>query len=121
MDSRPLSPPVAITWKQVWPGMMTSVLAGSPEEAGSPFVVLYRTSAPMVTDTHSQPCDESVTVLSGTLELGVGNEFQEAALRPLGPGSFAVIPGGTPHFMRYAAGSIVQVHGVGPFALERAA
>jgi len=114
-----LPSPASIVWTEVWPGVMTSVLAGTPEEAGSPFVVLYRTSAPVLMTAHSHPGEERVTVLHGSVELGLGET--EGDVQELGPGSYAVIPGGVRHSVRYREGSLVQVHGVGPFDTRKAA
>jgi len=114
-----LPSPASIEWTEVWPGVMKSVLAGKPEQAGSPFVVLYRTSAPVEISAHSNPSEERVTVLHGCVELGLGEPG--GAVQELGPGSYAVIPGGVPHSIRYREGSLVQVHGVGPFDTRQAA
>jgi uncharacterized RmlC-like cupin family protein len=115
MDDRVLSSPALIPWTEIRPGVMASVLIGRPGDAGSAFVVLYRTSVPVRTETHSHPREERVTVLGGSLDLGFGESENESPVQVLGPGSYAVIPGGVPHFMRCGAGTLVQVHGVGPF------
>ena len=109
------SSPASIPWREVWPGVMTSVLVGKPKEEGSRFVLLCRTSVPLMMETHCHRAEEHVTVLFGSLELGLGETSGEPRLQTLGPGSYAVIPAGVPHFMRYTAGTIVQIHGFGPF------
>lgn len=114
-----LTSPHSILWREVLPGVSTSVLAGRPEEPGSPFVVLYRVAIPLVMPTHAHAEEEHVTVIDGTLEIGVGDSFDASALEELGPGSYAVIPGGVRHCMRYAAGSVVQIHGIGPFDMQQ--
>jgi len=110
----------SITWTEVQPGVLTTVLAGAPDADGSPFVVLYRTAVPLVMRTPPDSSERHVTVLNGSMELGVGDGTEESPVETLGPGSYAVIPGGVPHVMRCSSGSIVQIHGVGPF-LARAA
>jgi len=112
--------PSSITWTEVQPGVLTTVLAGIPEADGSPFVVLYRTAVPMVMRTEPHARERHVTVLNGSLELGVGDTPDDTSLATLGPGSYAVIPGGVPHVMRCTSGSIVQIHGVGPFDAKAA-
>ena len=48
-----------------------------------------------------------VTVISGTLLLGFGNRFDEAALKPLPPGSVFSEPAGHQHFARTQAEPVV--------------
>jgi len=119
MEQQALMSPASISWREVWPGVMTSVIAGCPEDEDSPFVVLYRTSVPLEMGTHSHPREERLTVLDGSLELGFGESSADSEMQSLGPGSYAVIPGGVPHRLRYAAGSLVQIHGRGRFETRR--
>ena len=49
--------------------------------------------------THAQGY-RLVTVISGTLLLGFGDQFDEAALRPMPPGSVFSEPAGHKHFAR---------------------
>jgi len=65
---------------------------------------------------HTHPDDEVVTVIAGTWYLGLGETFNEAALRAYPDGSFIVIPGGVPHFLATKSEPvIVQVSGHGIF------
>ena len=57
-------------------------------------------------------------VIAGELSLGLGERFSADVLRPLALGSYALIPRRQPHFTRYAAGTIVQVHGIGPLVIN---
>lgn len=90
------------------------VLSGNPEASGSSYVVHYRTLVSCDVPAHWHPEDENVTVLAGEFYLGMGEKFSKDALRGFAPGSFALIPRRHPHFTRYARGTVVQVHGVGP-------
>ncbi len=66
---------------------------------------------------HFHPADEHVTVLSGTFNMGMGKTFDEKSAKVLGPGSYVVMPKGTPHFA-YATGmTFIQVHAIGPWGL----
>jgi hypothetical protein len=115
MDGAVPASPASIEWRELHPGVLTSVLAGRPETEGAPFVLLYRTAVPLTMRSPSHPDERHVTVLGGSLELGIGETFDETEIEMLGPGSYAVIPGGVPHVLRCSSGSIVQIHGVGPF------
>src|SRR6185369_14308726 len=94
MDVPALSSPSSIRWTRIQPGIEKSVLAGRPEEPGTPFVVLVRTAVPVETQPHAHPGEEHVTVLDGQLEIGVG---EGEPVQTLGPGSYAVIPSGLRH------------------------
>ena len=67
---------------------------------------------------HQHPQDEHVTVIAGEVSLGFGERFSANDLRRLAAGSYAMIPRERPHFTRYTAGTIVQVHGIGPLIIN---
>lgn len=56
-----------------------------------------------------------VTVLSGTLMLGMGDTVDPKRAQAYGPGSFLVLEGGMHHFEWFSGEVIVHVEGVGPF------
>ena len=65
---------------------------------------------------HTHPHDEVVTVIQGTWYLGEGERFDPDKLKGYPPGSFIVIPAGTPHFLAAKDGDvIVQLNGIGKF------
>ena len=96
----------------------TAVLSGDPEQPGSFYVMRYRVLIACDVPPHWHPEDEHATVISGEISLGLGEKFLAEALRPLTAGSYALIPCRQPHFTRYTAGSIVQVHGLGPLVVN---
>jgi quercetin dioxygenase-like cupin family protein len=66
---------------------------------------------------HRHPGIEHVTVISGTLNLGMGETFDAAKTHALTPGSVAIMPPGTPHFVWTSEETIGQVHSVGPWSV----
>jgi quercetin dioxygenase-like cupin family protein len=66
---------------------------------------------------HRYPGIENVTVISGTLNLGMGETFDAAKTHALTPGSVAIMPPGTPHFVWTSEETIGQVHSVGPWSV----
>ena len=66
---------------------------------------------------HTHPDDRTVIVLSGTMYVGFGDQFDEGKLLALPPGSFFTEPGNLPHY-NWAKDDevIVQVTGTGPSA-----
>jgi quercetin dioxygenase-like cupin family protein len=106
--------PEAISWEPVFDGAEIAVLAGDPEEVGSPYVirVKYRDGLKVLPHWHSS--DESITVISGTWVMGVGKRYDLSVAQEFPAGSYLVIPKGVPHFAVCRGETIVQRHGVGP-------
>jgi hypothetical protein len=65
---------------------------------------------------HWHPTDEFVTVLSGTFAMGMGEAYDESRLKDLSTGGYAAMPAEMRHFGLARTASVVQVHGMGPFA-----
>ena len=66
---------------------------------------------------HFHPADEHLTVISGTFNMGLGEKFDTKATKPMGAGSFMVMPKGSPHFAWSQGETIVQVHAIGPWGI----
>ena len=93
-----------------------AVVSGDPGKPG-PFVVRLKAPAGFKVAPHWHPTDENVTVISGTFALGMGEKFDAAALKDLGPGGYGLMPAEMRHFAMAKTAVVVQVHGTGPFAL----
>jgi quercetin dioxygenase-like cupin family protein len=97
-------------------GAMLAVMSGDPSKP-APFVVRLKFPAGYKVPPHRHPTAENVTVLSGTLALGMGETFDEAKATAFPAGSYSLMPAEMAHFGFTKAGATVQVHGVGPFAV----
>lgn len=91
------------------------ILHGDPEKLGEPFVMRVRELPGNIVPPHSHPVDVHITVLQGTLYLGVGEKFDRAALAELQAGSYAFVPKGRTIFSHTPELAIVQFQGVGSF------
>jgi len=91
------------------------ILSGSPQKAGSPFVIRMKLADGGRISPHWHPVDENVTVISGTLYMGKGDKFDESKGEELTTGSFMLMPKEQRHFMWAKGETIVQIHGIGPF------
>ena len=60
---------------------------------------------------------EHVTIVAGTLHLGMGERFDRASTRTLVTGSFGYWPAGTKHFAWAEGETILQLHGQGPWTI----
>jgi anti-sigma factor ChrR (cupin superfamily) len=97
------------------PGSQFAVIEGDPSKAGGTYVIRAKMQDGYRIPPHWHPVTENVTVLEGTLVVGMGDKFDEAAGRPLTAGSFASMPKGVRHFAWAKGDTVIQVHGVGPF------
>jgi quercetin dioxygenase-like cupin family protein len=100
-------------------GAMLAVIEGKPSEPG-PFTMRLKFPAGFRVAPHSHPAIEHLTVLSGTINFGMGDTFDAGTLTPMRAGSFIVMPVGTNHFVETKEETVVQVHGVGPWGVKYA-
>jgi quercetin dioxygenase-like cupin family protein len=112
--------PAAAKWGDPPPvfekGASFTVVSGDPGAPGT-FVVRLKMPAGYKINPHWHPTDEHVTVLSGTLSLGMGEKFDKAAMKDLSAGGYALLPAEMRHYAMAKTAAVVQVHGQGPFAL----
>jgi hypothetical protein len=66
---------------------------------------------------HWHPAIEHVTVISGTFNLGAGDKLDPAKTTPFSTGSVAIMQPKTNHFGWTKEETIVQIRGVGPWAI----
>jgi quercetin dioxygenase-like cupin family protein len=112
----------SLTWTEAGvpgfaPGMKIAVIQGNPEAAGQ---YTLRLSFPdgYQFPPHWHPMVENVTVLSGTLQLAMGERADETKLKAYGPGDYLYIPATHPHFGGARGFTVIQLHGQGPFAIN---
>ena len=97
-------------------GAQMTVVDGDPSQPG-PFVIRAKFPAGFKVMPHWHPTDESVTVISGTLAAGMGEKWDDGAMKTFTAGAFARMPKRTAHYVQAKEETIVQVHGTGPFTL----
>ena len=99
------------------PGVQMAVVDGDPGKAGAPFVIRAKMPDGYKVPPHFHPGDENVSVLSGSMLIGMGDKWDEASMKALGPHGFARLPKGMHHSALTKGATEIQVHGVGPFDL----
>jgi quercetin dioxygenase-like cupin family protein len=97
-------------------GAEMAVMQGNPGGTGV-FTVRLRFPDNYRIPPHTHPTDEMVTVISGTLHVGMGDVFKSTGLTELKAGGFITAPAGHSHYVHAQGATVVQVHAVGPFAL----
>lgn len=111
--------PADLKWADVPslpPGAKIAVIEGPPS-AAVPFTFRLKFPANYKIPAHWHPAIEHVTVISGVINLGLGDKLDEAKTTPLSIGSVAIMHPKTNHFGWTKEETIVQVHGVGPWDL----
>src|SRR5919106_5798147 len=66
---------------------------------------------------HWHPAVERVTVISGTVNMGIGDKLDKQKTKALGPGSMAIMQPKTNHFVWTKEEAVVQLNGTGPWAI----
>lgn len=97
-------------------GAQMAVMHGDPSGTGL-FTVRLRFPDGYKLPSHTHPTDEHVTVVSGTLHVGMGAKFETKGMMALGAGGYVVAPANHAHYVRAQGETVVQVHAMGPFAL----
>jgi quercetin dioxygenase-like cupin family protein len=110
--------PLDVKWRPLRPGAEIAVVSGNPDAAGEPFVMRMRYTGAVRVPPHWHPTDEHITVLSGTFMLGMGERFDESSAAAIVAGGYALAPAKMPHFAWSTGDTVVQVHGIGPFAIN---
>jgi ketosteroid isomerase-like protein/quercetin dioxygenase-like cupin family protein len=95
-------------------GAEMAVIHGDPRGTGD-YTIRIRFPDGYEIPPHWHPGAEHLTVLQGTFMLGMGERFDQSALKSYAPGDFLYAPAKMPHYGRTRGQTIVQLHGMGPF------
>ena len=98
-------------------GVKVAVMEGPLNEA-APITFRLKFPADYKLPAHWHPGIEHVTVISGTFNMGAGDKLDVSKTKPLSAGSFAVMQPKTQHFAWTKEETVVQVHGIGPWAIN---
>jgi quercetin dioxygenase-like cupin family protein len=111
----------AVTWGDAPPvlpkGAKFAVLSGDPSKDGI-FVIRLKMPAGYRVAPHWHPTDEHVTVLDGTLAIGMGETLDEMKAKSLPAGGYALLPATMRHYAIATTAVTIQVSGMGPFVLN---
>jgi quercetin dioxygenase-like cupin family protein len=98
------------------PGAQIAVIDGDPAAKG-PVTMRLKMPAGYKIAPHWHPTDEHITVLAGTLSIGMGDTMDMDHGQALKVGGYAVAPATMHHYAWTKTGATVQLHMNGPFAL----
>lgn len=111
--------PDDIKWSDVPslpPGAKIAVLEGKMNEAG-PITARLKFPANYRVPPHFHGGVERVTVLSGTMNFGMGDKFDRSKTMALGPGSLLLMPSKMSHFVWTTEEAIAQINVMGPWTV----
>ena len=98
-------------------GAKIAVIEGPLGEA-VPFTFRLKFPENYQIPAHWHPAIEHVTVISGVLNMGMGDKLDRSGTKPLTAGSAAIMPPKTNHFVWTKGEAVVQIHGVGPWGIN---
>lgn len=99
------------------PGSKIAVVSGDPTLA-QPFVLRAQVPAGYKVTPHWHPGVENLTILSGTVALGMGEQFDESTMTTIPAGGYASLPAEMRHYFISRTAATFQVHGMGPFVVN---
>ena len=98
-------------------GTKIAVIQGNPGEAG-PYTLRLSFPDGYRFPAHWHPMAENLTVITGALQVGMGDRVDDSKLKTYQPGDFLFIPGTMPHFGGARGPTVIQLHGQGPFTIN---
>jgi quercetin dioxygenase-like cupin family protein len=104
--------------KALPPGSLVAVMVGDPTKAGSIVVQRVKFPANYQVPPHTHPYDETVTIMTGAVRLGMGEKVDPSGvLDP--PGTFFANPAKNAHYVvNGPQESIIQVQFVAPGGID---
>jgi hypothetical protein len=93
-----------------------AVLEGDPAKEGL-FTMRLLLPDGMVISPHWHTQIEHVTVIAGTLNIGMGEKFDKSATRAMPAGSFGFWPPQMRHYGWIKGETVLQLHGQGPWTI----
>lgn len=112
----------ALTWSDFnspgfAPGAKITVLSGDPSKPGQ-FAVRLSFPDGYTVPLHWHPTAETVTVISGAGQFGMGNIVDMNSAHAFSAGDYVFIPARHPHFLQTRGATVVQVNANGPFQIN---
>ena len=111
--------PETIPWGPAPPfvpaGAQLAVLEGDPTAPSGDYTLRLKMPDGYRIPPHWHPLRENVTVMSGTLKVGMGDRFNKEKMAAFPAGSFAYLDPDMHHYVLACGETVVQVHGSAPF------
>ena len=113
--------PAELTWTagppMLPPGVRMSLIEGAPHQPG-PFTFRLKFPPHYQIPAHWHPTKVTVTVISGTFNMGLGDTLDTEKGKALPAGSIFEMPARLHHFGWSNEETIIQEHGIGPLRMQ---
>ena len=96
------------------PGAQLAVLEGDPMASTGDFTIRLKMPDGYRIAPHTHPHRENVTVISVTLKVGMGDQFDAGKMMAFSAGSFAYLDPSMHHYASASGETVVQIHGMSP-------
>jgi ketosteroid isomerase-like protein/quercetin dioxygenase-like cupin family protein len=111
----------SIVWGDPPPALPTgakvAVISGDPSKPG-PFVIRIQFPAGYKVAPHWHPVDENVTLLAGTMSVGMGETWDDTKMQAFTAGSYVVLPAQSRHYVVAKTAATIQIGSTGPFVIN---
>jgi len=95
------------------PGAQLAVLECNPMGVGE-YTIRLKAPDGYKIAPHWHPRRENVTVIAGTIKVGMGDKFDESKMMSFPAGSFAFLDPSMHHYAMMSGETTVQIHGTAP-------
>ena len=95
-------------------GAQLAVLEGDPMASSGDYTIRVKMPDGYRIAPHTHPFRENVTVVSGTLKVGMGDKFDAGKMMSFGAGSFAYLDPSVHHYAAASGETVIQIHGMSP-------
>ena len=95
-------------------GAQLAVLEGNPMGASGDYTIRLKMPDGYKIAPHTHPLRENVTVISGTLKVGMGDKWDDSKTMSFGAGSFAYLDPSMHHYAGAKGETVIQIHGQAP-------
>ena len=120
-DAHTVIAPNEVMWgpgpKALPAGVEAAVLFGDPTKEGL-FALRLKFPAGYAVPPHTHPAYEMDTVVSGTMNLGMGETADRSSAKAVPTGSFFAMPPGMAHFAYFDEETVLQLTTNGPWGLK---
>jgi quercetin dioxygenase-like cupin family protein len=107
--------PDLVLWAEtVYPGTEITAVFGDLKQPGQMYTIRLRLPANYIVPPHTHTQDEYMTVISGSLNVGIGDKVDKNSTVYLPIGGAVGIPGKVPHYAWTTEEMVMQIHAMGP-------
>ncbi len=98
------------------PGAEIAILEGNPAEEG-PLTMRLKFPADYAVAPHTHPVTEQLTVLKGSIAIGIGKTMDKNAVKHLSAGGYSMMPKEMPHYAYTTEPTVIQLNSSGPWGI----